>query len=269
MAELSEQQIRDPRRNISSDAVEAARGRLADRGIDPDKVVGEGELGGSLRVVDFYLMLGMIAATEKSGQAPTYAMARLALEAGLPSEVADTLYLAYMQQSAEEASHGDKVFGNAYYAMGGAAPAGDSSAVGSAGGSFLAPTDDPKQNKKRLGGMAGLLGGIETVALNRVFPAVVGICERWEHPIGQDLVQQIKESVRPEESRHVLTWRYVFHTLIAPKGERVVEAFYQGTNQGRRTLGSPELDPEAITRLLGTGAPTRRQLLGKDRVALS
>ena len=212
-------------------------------------------------------MLGMVAATEKAGQAPTHAMAHLALQTDLPSEVADTLYLAYMQQSAEEAGHGDKVFGNAYFAMGGAAPESDDSAVGNPALSFLAPGDDPKQNKKRLGSMAGLLGGIETVALNDVFPLIVGYCEAWDHPIGHDLLSQIKDTVRPEESRHVLNWRYVFHTLIAPKGERVINAYLEATNGGRQMLGSPILDFESFTRMQGSSAPTARQLLGKDRQA--
>jgi hypothetical protein len=48
----------------------------------------------------------------------------------------------------------------------------------------------------------------------------------------------------------------------------VVDTFYQATNSGRRMLGSPELEREAIVRLLGTSAPTPRQLLGKERSAL-
>ncbi|MDD9934666.1 MAG: hypothetical protein OXT09_13740 [Myxococcales bacterium] len=269
MAELSEQHVRNPRADISEGALATARGRLTDRGIDPDPIVGTGELGGDVTVADFYTMLGMVAATEKAGQAPTHAMARLALHTDLPSEVADTLYLAYMQQSAEEAGHGDKVFGNAYFAMGGAAPGADSSAVGNPAQAFLAPGDDRKQNKVRLGGMAGLLGGIETVALNRVFPIFVAWCERWDHPIARDLLTQIQETVRPEESRHVLNWRYVFHTMIAPKGDAVIKAFYESTNRGRATLGSPPIDFETFTRMHGASAPTVRQLLGKERVAFN
>src|SRR5882672_8185665 len=77
--------------------LEQARGRLSDRGIDPDLVLGQGDFG-PISVAGFYSMLGMVAATEKAGQNPTFAMARLALHAGLPSEVADTLFLAYNQQ---------------------------------------------------------------------------------------------------------------------------------------------------------------------------
>jgi hypothetical protein len=249
-------------------AMQEARGRLSDRGIDPDQVLGRGELGNEVTTAGFYLLLGMVAATEKSGQGPTYAVARLALRAALPTEVSDTLFLAYNQQSAEEAGHGDKVFGNAYYAMGGAAPAGSQSVVGQDSGGLLAPSDDPKQNKKRLGGFAGVLGGIETVALHRAFPSIVGFCERWNHAIGNDLIAQIRDVVRPEESRHVLIWRYVFHQLIAPKGPGVVDAFMQATNSGRRTLAATEFDRETFLRLMGTSSPTPRQLLGKERSAL-
>ncbi len=255
---------------FSAQQLAQARGRLADRGIDPESVLGQSELGGEITVAGFYLMLERIAATEKAGQSPTFAMARLAALSGLPSELADSLFLAYNQQSAEEAGHGDKVFGNAFYAMGGFAPASTQSAVGNgAGAAFPPPSDDKKQNKKRLGGMAAFLGGIETVALSRVFPLVGSLCERWGHPIGQDLLLQIRDVVRPEESRHVLIWRYVFHHLIAPKGEAVVDMYLQATNAGRRQLAAPELDREALSRLLGSSAPSTRQLLGKERVVFA
>lgn len=246
-----------------------ARGRLADRGIDPERVLGTGELGGEITAAGFYVMLGAVAATEKAGQGPTYAVARLALAAGLPGEVRDTLFLAYNQQSAEEAGHGDKVFGNAYYAMGGVAPSGQQSVVGQGGtGGLLEPSDDPRQNKKRLGGFAGVLGGIETVALHRAFPSIVALCERWDHPIARDLIAQIRDVVRPEESRHVLIWRYVFHQLIAPKGPAVIDAYMQATNTGRRQLAAAELDRDAFLRMMGTSSPTPRQLLGKERAEL-
>jgi hypothetical protein len=276
MTETSNQQATDaPKADPAAaafavDQMALARGRLSDRGIDPNQVLGKGEVGDAITVAGFYGMLGMVAATEKAGQGPTHAMARLSLHAGLPTEIADTLFLAYNQQSAEEAGHGDKVFGNAYYSMGGFAPALDLSAVGNGGGAgFLAPAENPKENKKRLGSIAAFLGGIETVALNRVFPLVVSLCEQWNHPIGNDLLKQISDTVRPEESRHVLNWRYVFHHMIAQKGDGIVEMFLETTNAGRRNLGSPSLEREALMRLLGTAAPTPRQLLGKDRVAFA
>src|SRR4051812_5767153 len=187
-----------------------ASGRLADRGVDPNRVLGKGEFGQDVDVTALYVMLGAVAATEKAGQAPTHAAARLALQAGLPSEIADTLFLAYNQQSAEEAGHGDKVFGNAYFALGGAAPSGASSIVGDTADAskLLAPQDDAKQNKQRLGTFAAYLGGIETVALQQAFPMLVSVCERWDHPVTRDLIAQIRDVVRPEESRHVLLYRY-------------------------------------------------------------
>jgi hypothetical protein len=252
----------------SPELLAIARGRLSDRGIDPSTVIGRSVVGDDVTVAGFYLMLGAVGATEKAGQDPTFALARLALAANLPSEIADTLFLAYNQQSAEEAGHGDKVFGNAYYAMGGSAPGSDQSVVGNNGASFLLPTDDKKQNRKLLCGVAGVLGGIETVALNRVFPNLVTMCEAWGHPIARDLHNQIRDTVRPEESRHVLIWRYVFHQLIAPKGDAIVEAFRQATNSGRRQVLGDELDHDAFMRMMGSSSPTPRQLLGKDRVAV-
>lgn len=246
---------------------EIVRGRLADRGLDAERVL---RTDGSrpFRIGDLYAMLSMVAATEKAGQSPTHALARLALHSGLPSEVADSLFLAYNQQSAEEAGHGDKVFGAAYFAMGGMPPDPRDSAVGSGPSEYLRPGEDPKANKKVLGTVAASLGGIEVGALSEIFPTLLGVCERWDHPIARDLGRQITEIVRPEESRHVLIWRYVFHTMIASKGAAVVDAFLQATNAGRAQLGFAWLDRESFKRMLGTQAPTLRQLLGKDRLLL-
>src|SRR5687768_11802273 len=151
-----------------------ARERLMDRGFDPDRAIGEPGTTDSIDIATFYDILGRMAASEKAGQSPTYSLARLALRAGLPSEVADTLFLAYNQQSAEEAGHGDKVFGNAYFSMGGVAPGGDASVFGDGGdlASGLEPCDDPRENQGLLGITAGRIGGIETFALQYLFPLV-------------------------------------------------------------------------------------------------
>ncbi|HEX4351777.1 MAG TPA: hypothetical protein VHZ95_02660, partial [Polyangiales bacterium] len=128
---------------ISDATLAQARSRLSDRGIDPDRLIGHGEFGEPIDVSALYLMLGAVAASEKAGQGPTHAAARLALRSGLRSEIADTLFLAYNQQSAEEAGHGDKVFGNAYFALGGVAPGAELSVVGNPSDSsgLLAPED--------------------------------------------------------------------------------------------------------------------------------
>src|SRR5437016_1797396 len=101
----------------------AARGRLSDRGIDPNPVVATDYQGRPMTVAGFYMMLRGSSVTEKAGQDPTYRAARLAIKSDLPGEVRDAAFIALNQQSAEEASHGDKVFGAAYYTMGGLAPA--------------------------------------------------------------------------------------------------------------------------------------------------
>jgi hypothetical protein len=43
----------------------------------------------------------------------------------------------------------------------------------------------------------------------------------------------------------------------------------QTTNAGRRQFGAPALDRETLERMLGTSAPTARQMLGKDRALYS
>jgi hypothetical protein len=253
----------------TSGAQKRAHERLIDRGHDPDLVIGGAGPAGSIDVATFYDLLGTMAASEKAGQSPTYSLARLALRAGLPSSVADTLFLAYNQQSAEEAGHGDKVFGNAYFALGGVEPGGENSVFGDGGSvaSGLKPGDDPRDNQWLLGTTAARIGGIETYALQYLFPMVCTLCERWDHSIGRDLARQIRDVVRPEESRHVLIWRYVFHHLIAPGGPALIDDYVQNTNAGRKQLGASAFDRESLERLLGTHAPTARQLLGKERVS--
>jgi hypothetical protein len=240
-----------------------ARGRLSDRGIDPDQHLGANELGGEVTAAHLYLLLGVFAASEKAGQGPTYAIARLALRSGLPSEIADTLFLAYNQQSAEEAGHGDKVFGNAYYAMGGVPADASMSVFGDGGASFLEPDRDPRVNLQRLQDVAAVLGGIEIVTLQRALPNMGGLCERWNQPIGNDVLSQIRDVVRPEESRHVLNFRYVFHKVVAPGGQPLVDAYFHATNAGRAQLDAPWLDRERFARAVGASAPAPGQLLGK------
>lgn len=241
--------------------------RLAERGIDAREVLGPGLYGGQVTTGDLYTFLGVVAASEKAGQDPTHTLARLALRAGLPSSHADALFLAYNQQSAEEAGHGDKVFGAAYYAMGGIAASKEQSVVGDGDVLRKAAAADPQQNRRTLWTFAAALGGIELVALQRVFPSLVALCERWQHPIARDLEAQIRDVIRPEESRHVLIWRYVFHTLVAPEGEHAVAAFLQQTNAGRGQLGAPWLDRAGFRRMVGPNPPTFRQLMGKERVS--
>lgn len=257
--------------DFSEVAWETARGRLGDRGIDPRRVLGTGARGQDIDLAALYLTLGSVAATEKAGQDPIYAAARLALHSGLPNEIADTLFLAYNQQSAEEAGHGDKVFGNAYFALGGTPAAMEMSVVGNPddAAAFLSVAPDLKDNKQRLGLFAAYVGGVETVALQRGFPALVKLFERWDHPVARDLLQQINEIVRPEESRHVLLFRYAFHQLIAGKGETVIARFQDTFNGARTQLGAAPLERAEFERLVGSNCPTPRQLLGKDRVLAS
>lgn len=121
--------------------------RLAERGIDAREVLGPGPYGGQVTTGDLYTFLGMVAASEKAGQGPTHTLARLALRAGLPPVQADTLFLAYNQQSAEEAGHGDKVFGAAYYAMGGIPVTKEQSVVGDGEALQGAVGTDPEESR--------------------------------------------------------------------------------------------------------------------------
>jgi hypothetical protein len=238
-----------------------SRARLSDRGFDPDARVGE------LTVMQLYELLGVVASSEKAGQSPTHALSRLALHVGLPNKFADALFLAYNQQSAEEAGHGDKVFAHAYFALGGSAPESQHSVFGNGAevSAAMQASADRSENLRRFCEIAGVLGGIETVALQRVLPFLNDLCLAWNHPIGNDLVAQIRDVVRPEESRHVLIFRYVFHRVVVPQGAAAIGRYMQATNNGRAQLGAPTLDATSLERLLGSTSPSAQQLIGKTR----
>ncbi len=121
----------------------AAAARLVDRGIDPRPIVTTDYEGNAISVAQFYMMLRAYSVTEKAGQDPTYKAARVAIASDLPPRARDAAFVALNQQSAEEAGHGDKVFGAAYYEMGGVAPAPLAEEQLNNGGAFLEPVDDP------------------------------------------------------------------------------------------------------------------------------
>ncbi|MDD9945291.1 MAG: hypothetical protein OXU20_29885 [Myxococcales bacterium] len=249
--------------------LERSRVLLSDRGIDPDRLLGQDAFGNAVTAAGLHGLLGRVAASEKAGQDPIYALARLALVSGLPDEVGETLFLAYNQQSAEEAGHGDKVFGNAYFALGGAAPELAWSVVGNPGTEFLRPQDDVHLNRELLRTTAAAVGGVEVVALQRAFPALLSLCAGWSHPVARDLVHQINDVVRPEEARHVLIWRYLFHTIVVPEGEAAINAYFEHTNRGRGAVAAEQLDRDAFVRLVGNRAPEPSQLVGKERALIS
>ncbi len=240
---------------------ETARGRLEDRGIDPNPVIGTDAWGEPLTVAGFYVVLRRIAVTEKAGQDPTYDGSRLVLETNLPQRVKDTMFVALNQQSAEEAVHGDKVFGAAYFEMGGAAPTPyDDEGFGSG---LNKPGPDKAANGDRLCDMMAAIGGIETLAMRNAFPFVLECCEKWNHPIGNALARQIQETVRPEESRHILSWRYVFREVVAERGQAAIDRYFQLSNLGRDLFVADRMPRTEFDRMMSGSTPSAEHLLGR------
>src|SRR5216684_3179402 len=210
-----------------------AAARLSDRGVDPNPVIATDYQGNPMTVAGFYLMLRAYSVTEKAGQDPTYRAARLAIRSDLTPDVKDAAFIALNQQSAEEASHGDKIFGAAYYSLGGVAPMTVPEDQLDQGAAFLEPVADAAVNRQKVLDMMAVLGGVETLALEQAFPLVLNACSKWNHPLAKQLIDQVNHNVKPEEARHVLTWRYLFHKGVAPHGEGAVQRYYALTNWGR------------------------------------
>jgi hypothetical protein len=235
----------------------AASARLTDRGIDPRPIIGTDYEGNAMSVAQFYLMLRAYAVTEKAGQDPTYRAARVAIVSDLPPQARDAAFIALNQQSAEEAGHGDKVFGAAFYEMGGPAPATLPEDQLDRSDNFLDPVDD------RALDMMAVLGGVETLALQRAFPLVLSACAGWKHPLSGQLVDQVNHLVKPEEARHVLTWRYLFHQGVVPRGDGAIERYFMLTNWGRDRFLAPRMERKEFERHMKASCPTPEQLIGR------
>jgi len=241
----------------------AASARLGDRGIDPRPIIATDCEGNAMSVAQFYLMLRAYSVTEKAGQEPTYKAARVAIVSDLLPRVRDAAFVALNQQSAEEAGHGDKVFGAAYYEMGGVAPALLSEDQLNNGGDFLEPVADRAINTQKVLDMMAVLGGVETLALERAFPIVLDACARWSHPLAAQLIDQVNHNVKPEEARHVLTWRYLFHQGVVPRGEGAIERYFMLTNWGRDRFLAPRMERREFERHMKASCPTAEQLIGR------
>lgn len=241
----------------------AASARLGDRGIDPRPIIATDYEGNAMSVAQFYLMLRAYSVTEKAGQEPTYKAARVAIVSDLSPRVRDAAFVALNQQSAEEAGHGDKVFGAAYYEMGGIAPALLAEDQLNNGGDFLQPVADPAINTQKVLDLMAVLGGVETLALERAFPIVLDACARWSHPLGAQLIDQVNHNVKPEEARHVLTWRYLFHQGVVPRGEGAIERYFMLTNWGRDRFLAPRMERREFERHMKASCPTAEQLIGR------
>ncbi len=238
-------------------------GRLSDRGIDPRPIVATDYEGNQISVAQFYMMLRAYSVTEKAGQDPTYKAARIAIASDLAPRARDAAFVALNQQSAEEAGHGDKVFGAAYYEMGGIAPALLPEEQLNSGGDFLEPVADPAMNTQKVLDMMAVLGGVETLALESAFPLVLDACSRWKHPLAGQLIEQVNHNVKPEEARHVLTWRYLFHQGVAPRGDDAIERYFMLTNWGRDRFLAPRMERREFDRHMKASCPTTEQLIGR------
>jgi len=241
----------------------AACARLSDRGVDPTPVITNDYAGNQMTVGGFYMMLRGYAVTEKAGQAPTYRAARCAIQSDLEGPVRDAMFVALNQQSAEEAGHGDKIFAAAYYELGGTAPEVLPEDQLQDAGSLLDPIEDKAANTQKVVDVMAILGGVETLALEQAFPLVLDACAKWKHPLAEQLTEQVNRTVKPEEARHVLTWRYLFHKGVAPRGEAAIQRYFMLTNWGRDRFLAPRMEWSEFQRHMHANCPTVEQLIGR------
>ena len=237
--------------------------RLSDRGVDPNPVITNDYDGNAMTVGGFYMMLRAYSVTEKAGQAPTYRAARCVIQADMPADVRDAMFVALNQQSAEEAGHGDKIFGAAYYELGGIAAEAVAEDALQDSGNFLDPTSDKAANAQKVMDVMAVLGGVETLALENAFPLVLDACSKWNHPLAGQLTEQVNKSVKPEEARHVLAWRYLFHKAVAPRGDGAIQRYFGLTNWGRDRFLAPRMEWSEFQRHMKANCPTVEQLIGR------
>jgi len=237
--------------------------RLSDRGIDPNPVITKDYQDNPMTVGGFYMMLRGYAVTEKAGQAPTYRAARCAIASDLAPDARDAMFVALNQQSAEEAGHGDKIFAAAYYELGGTAPELLPEDQLQDPGTFLDPSEDKPTNTQKVVDVMAVLGGVETLALEQAFPLVLNACANWNHPLATQLTEQVNKTVKPEEARHVLTWRYLFHKAVAPKGEGAIQRYFMLTNWGRDRFLAPKMEWSEFQRHMNANCPSVEQLIGR------
>jgi hypothetical protein len=147
--------------------------------------------------------------------------------------------------------------------MGGVAPALLSEDQLNNGGDFLEPVADRAINTQKVLDMMAVLGGVETLALERAFPIVLDACARWSHPLAAQLIDQVNHNVKPEEARHVLTWRYLFHQGVVPRGEGAIERYFMLTNWGRDRFLAPRMERREFERHMKASCPTAEQLIGR------
>jgi len=92
---------------------------------------------------------------------------------------------------------------------------------------------------------------------------VLDVCQRWRHPLAHELSRMVTDNVRPEESRHVLAWRYLFREVVAQRGDEAIERYYTMTNWGRDRFLAERMSREEFDRHMQASTPTAEQLLGR------
>ena len=72
-----------------------------------------------------------------------------------------------------------------------------------------------------------------------------------------------RSNVKPEEARHVLTWRYLFHQGVVPRGADAIERYFMLTNWGRDRFLAPRMERQEFDRHMKASCPTVEQLIGR------
>lgn len=236
---------------------------LAARGFDPDLVIPGGEHGAAMTLLDLYRRLRQQTIFEAACRLPSEAVARLVLLCDLPPDLREACYLGFLQKSNEETKHAESVFGAVYLRLGGRpAKAVPEDCIDDVSGGLLVAAEDPAENTRRFLDRSAIVAGTESASLFDGLPIWSARAKSWDDPLGRWLHARIETVVRPEEARHVLLTRMIFHRAVRPLGADAVARFVRHARFGVARTTRREFDEAEFMRAMGAAIPSFEDALG-------
>jgi len=254
---------------LSRDAhEERLRGRLEDRGFDPQASLFEG--GPTLgSLVDQFRRISVLEV------APVPAiewLKRTSQRLGTDREVQDILWRAYERQIRDELDHG-AYWGEMFFMLTGEDATEmpwDGEGVGGSNVKLRVPadSDDEAENRTLLFLGSAFSLGLEGGFIQEAFPELLNMMKSSSLPIAKSFVPVMLQ-IGKDEARHVNIHKYVFHALRGSQGPDASASFTKVVNSGRRAFGVRELSETEMQQYVGREKPpTTTAVLGPNYVRL-